>query len=66
MPIGQSDLLQGTLQSLTVKALLTESTHGCGIARRIEQTTDDVLRIEEGSLYPALGMRGAGTALRAR
>jgi transcriptional regulator len=54
MPIGASDLLQGTLQILILKALLAESTHGYGIARWIEQTTDDVLRVEEGSLYPAL------------
>ena len=54
MPIGQNDLLQGTLQILILKALLAESTHGYGIARWIEQTTGDVLRIEEGSLYPAL------------
>src|SRR5947209_202625 len=54
MPIGSSDLMQGTLQILILKALLGESTHGYGVARWIEQTTDDVLRIEEGSLYPAL------------
>src|SRR5579885_2008327 len=54
MPIGSSDLLQGTLQILILKALLAESTHGYGIARWIEQTTDDVLHVEEGSLYPAL------------
>ena len=54
MPIGSSDLLQGTLQVLILKALLAESTHGYGIARWIEQTTDDALRVEEGSLYPAL------------
>jgi PadR family transcriptional regulator PadR len=54
MPIGSSDLLQGTLQILILKALLAESTHGYGIARWIEGTTDDVLRVEEGSLYPAL------------
>ena len=54
MPIGSSDLLQGTLQILILKALLAESTHGYGIARWIEETTDDVLRVEEGSLYPAL------------
>jgi transcriptional regulator len=46
--------MQGTLQILILKALLGESTHGYGIARWIEQTTDDVLRVEEGSLYPAL------------
>lgn len=54
MPLGSSDLLQGTLQLLILKALLAGSTHGYGIARWIEQTTDDVLRVEEGSLYPAL------------
>jgi len=54
MPISATDLLQGTLQILILKALFAESTHGYGIARWIEQTTDDVLRVEEGSLYPAL------------
>src|SRR5690348_2215919 len=48
------DLLQGTLGILILKALLTGSAHGYAIARWIEETTDDVLRIEEGSLYPAL------------
>jgi PadR family transcriptional regulator, regulatory protein PadR len=54
MPIGATELLQGTLQILILKALFAESTHGYGIARWIEQTTSDVLRVEEGSLYPAL------------
>ncbi|HXT15351.1 MAG TPA: PadR family transcriptional regulator [Gemmatimonadaceae bacterium] len=54
MPIESSDLLQGTLQVLILKALLAESAHGYGIARWIEKTTDDALRVEEGSLYPAL------------
>lgn len=54
MPIDSADLLQGTLQILILKALLAESAHGYGVARWIEQTTDDVLRVEEGSLYPAL------------
>jgi PadR family transcriptional regulator len=54
MSIGSSDLLQGTLQVLILKALLAESTHGYRIARWIEQTTVDALRVEEGSLYPAL------------
>jgi transcriptional regulator len=48
------DLLQGTLAILILKALLTGPAHGYAIARWVEQTTDDVLRIEEGSLYPAL------------
>src|SRR5688500_19918556 len=48
------DLLQGTLAILILKALLGGSAHGYAIARWVETTTDDVLRIEEGSLYPAL------------
>ena len=54
MPGETGDLLQGTLAILILKTLLVGSAHGYGIARWIEQTTDDVLRIEEGSLYPAL------------
>src|SRR5579872_5209090 len=54
MPRPTGDLLQGTLGILILKALLAGSTHGYGIARWIEDTGDDVLRIEEGSLYPAL------------
>lgn len=49
-----NDLLQGTLGILILKALLVEPAHGFAIARWIEDTTDDVLSIEEGSLYPAL------------
>jgi PadR family transcriptional regulator PadR len=48
------DLLQGTLGILLLKALLAGPAHGYGIARWVEQAADDVLRIEEGSLYPAL------------
>ena len=48
------DLLQGTLGILILKALLPGPGHGFGIARWIEETTADVMRIEEGSLYPAL------------
>ena len=48
------ELLQGTLGILILKALLPGAAHGYAIARWIEDTTDDVLSIEEGSLYPAL------------
>lgn len=48
------ELLQGTLGILILKALLSGAAHGYAIARWIEETTDDVLSIEEGSLYPAL------------
>jgi len=47
-------LLQGTLELLILKALSWKEAHGYGIARWIEAATDDALRVEEGSLYPAL------------
>jgi transcriptional regulator len=46
--------MQGTLELLILKTLASESMHGYGIAQRIHQTVDDVLKIEDGSLYPAL------------
>ena len=54
MSTDTGELLQGTLAILILKALLAGPAHGYGIARWVEGTTDDVLRIEEGSLYPAL------------
>jgi len=48
------DLLQGTLDMLILKTLLFGPTHGRGIANYIRQTTDSVLSVEHGSLYPAL------------
>lgn len=48
------DLLQGTLGLVVLKALLAGPRHGYAIARWVESTTGDVLRVEEGSLYPAL------------
>ena len=50
----QIDLVQGTLDMLILKALAWDSMHGYGIARWLQQTTGDVLTVEEGSLYPAL------------
>lgn len=50
----ESGLLQGTVELLVLKALSWEPLHGYGIASWIERATDDVLRVEEGSLYPAL------------
>src|SRR5919199_5600173 len=49
-----SGLLQGTLELLVLKTLSWGPMHGYGIASWIESATDDVLRVEEGSLYPAL------------
>jgi transcriptional regulator len=54
IPPESLDLLRGTLDVLILRALQLQSTHGFGVARWIEQATDDALRIEEGSLYPAL------------
>ena len=48
------DLLQGTLDVLILKALSWGPLHGYAIVRWIGRTTEDVLRIEEGALYPAL------------
>jgi transcriptional regulator len=48
------ELLQGTLDVLILKTLSWGETHGYGIARWLQQVTDDALRVEEGSLYPAL------------
>jgi PadR family transcriptional regulator, regulatory protein PadR len=49
-----SDLVQGTLDVLILKALATESRHGWAIAKRIQTVSGDVLQIKQGSLYPAL------------
>jgi PadR family transcriptional regulator PadR len=48
------DLLQGTLDMLVLKTLSCGPSHGFAIARWIQETTDDALRLEEGTLYPAL------------
>ena len=54
MGVRDFDLIQGTLDLLVLKCLGTGANHGYGIALRIHQLSDDALRIEEGSLYPAL------------
>ena len=48
------NLLQGTLDLLVLKTLSWGPRHGYGVARWLEDTTDDALHVEEGSLYPAL------------
>src|SRR5215510_8993094 len=50
----RSDLLQGTLDVLILKTLTAGAMHGWGIAQRIQQLSQDVLRVNQGSLYPAL------------
>src|SRR3954470_23670975 len=51
---SQGELLQGTLPLLILRTLATGPNHGFAIARRIKQISKSVLRIEQGSLYPAL------------
>ena len=46
--------MQGTLELLILKTLSHDSMHGYGIAQRIHEAVDDLLKIEDGSLYPAL------------
>jgi PadR family transcriptional regulator, regulatory protein PadR len=48
------ELVQGTLDMLILKTLARGKMHGWGIAQHIQQISDEVLRVEEGSLYPAL------------
>ncbi len=54
MAKDKSDLLQGTLDMLILKALQLQTMHGFGISVRIRQISEEVLRVEQGSLYPAL------------
>ena len=52
--MDQIDLLQGTLDLLVLKTLQTGPMHGWDIAQRIQQVSQEVLRVGQGSLYPAL------------
>jgi PadR family transcriptional regulator, regulatory protein PadR len=54
MPGAQSDLLQGTLDVLILKALALQALHGMGISRRIAQMTNKAFEVKAGSLFPAL------------
>jgi PadR family transcriptional regulator, regulatory protein PadR len=49
-----SDLVQGTLDLLILKTLSLEPKHGWAIAKRIQQISNEVLQVQQGSLYPAL------------
>ena len=53
-PSAKMDLMQGTLDMLILRTLVLGSAHGHEIAKHIQRTTDDVLQVEHGSLYPAL------------
>lgn len=54
MPPRKKDILQGTLALLVLKTLEHGPMHGWGITLHIQEISDEVLRVEEGSLYPAL------------
>ena len=54
MTKAKSDLLQGTLDMLILKTLASSPSHGWGISQRIQEISEDVLQINQGSLYPAL------------
>jgi PadR family transcriptional regulator PadR len=51
---GKSDLLQGTLDLLILKTLAGGPMHGWGVAQRIHVLSEDILQVNQGSLYPAL------------
>ena len=51
---SKTELLRGTLDMLVLKTLTLGSLHGYGIAHHLQQVSKDALRVEEGSLYPAL------------
>jgi transcriptional regulator len=51
---GKGDLVQGTLDMLILKSLARGAKHGYGVAEWIHESSQDVLRVEEGALYPAL------------
>lgn len=53
-PKSQPDLLQGTLDLLILRTLRPGPMHGWAIAQRIQQVSDDVLTVQQGSLYPSL------------
>jgi PadR family transcriptional regulator len=53
-PNDRTELLQGTLDLLILRTLLFGPAHGRAIAKHIQQTTEEVLQVEHGSLYPAL------------
>ncbi len=50
----QTDLIQGTLDLLIMRTIALEPMHGWAIAQRIQQISDELLRVQQGSLYPAL------------
>ena len=66
MPEKTSDLIQGTLDMLILKALARGPLHGYAVAEWIQQTSQQVLKVEEGALYPALHRMELRGLLKAR
>jgi PadR family transcriptional regulator PadR len=54
MPAHRTDLLQGTLDMLILRTLANGPMHGFGVSVRLQQVSRDVMRVNQGSLYPAL------------
>jgi PadR family transcriptional regulator PadR len=54
LPLARVELLQGTLDLLILRTLLAGPTHGHAVAKHIQRTSEDLLQVETGSLYPAL------------
>ena len=54
MTQSNADVLQGTLDMVILKTLLTEPMHGWGVSQRIQAISKDILQVNQGSLYPAL------------
>jgi len=54
MPASKADLLQGTLDLLILQVVALGPVHGYAIAQRLQQISKDVLRVQQGTLYPAL------------
>lgn len=54
MTTNRKDLMQGTLELMILKTLSRQEMHGYGIVQQIHQAVDDLLKVEDGSLYPAL------------
>jgi transcriptional regulator len=53
-PASRRELLPGTLDMLILKTLTVQPMHGYGVAQHLQRLSEDVIRVEEGSLYPAL------------
>ena len=66
MAAHKNDTLQGTLAMLVLKTLLQGPMHGWGITLHIQQVSEQVLRVEEGSLYPALHRMEEGGWIKAK